>query len=441
LSAHPFLTRLQGETLTARTGSVRRIFPTYLEADGPSAALGDLCHVAANGDEAGILAQVTAVLDDRIILSPIEQKVPTQAGARVALASQGRAVPVGDGFVGRAIDAMGRPIDGGPQIVAAEHGALDGQTVSPMERRSPRTPLQSGVRAIDGLLTLGQGQRIGVFAAAGVGKTSLMVQLASQVLADHCVICLVGERGREVEAFWNDSLSPAGRSRSTLVAATSDQTAAMRLRAANYALSLAEAWRAKGRQVLLLVDSMTRLAMALREIGLAAGEPPTMRAYTPSVFATIPRLVERCGALKSGGSITAVMTVLSENDEVEDPISELMKSLLDGHIILSRSLAERGHFPAIDVPRSVSRLAPDVMSPAHRASAQQGAAILSTYEASRTLIETGLYVAGSSAEIDLAIARRPALMRFLAQDRGQQTDFAATVSGLTAAVGAHVSPS
>jgi flagellum-specific ATP synthase len=253
-----------------------------------------------------------------------------------------------------------------------------------------------------------------VFAAPGVGKTTLLGRLAAQVGADHCVLCLVGERGREVEALWS-GLAPEARARTVLVAATSDETAAMRAQAVEQALALAGQWRARGRHVLLLLDSATRYAMALREIGLAAGEPPTVRAYTPGVFSALPRLVERCGARRDGGAITAVMTVLSETDDVDDPITEVMKSLLDGHLVLSRRIAEQGRHPAIDVPRSLSRLAGQVMSPAHRDLAARALASMSAYEATRTLIDAGVYVAGSNAETDAAVRQRPALEAFLAQ--------------------------
>ena len=369
-------------------------------------------------------------------LAPFEDKPATFPGARVTASRDAATAPVGDAFLGRAINALGWAIDGGDLIRTDKRRPLGGGSISPLDRTTPNVVFETGVRAIDGLLTLGQGQRVGVFAASGVGKTSLLAQLIRQVDADRCVICLVGERGREVEALWNRELSAKARARTTLVAATSDQSAAMRVRAGEQALALAEQWRAEGRQVLLLLDSVTRLAMAMREIGLAAGEPPTVRAYTPGVFAAIPKIVERCGALKSGGSITAIMTVLSETDEMDDPISEMMKSLLDGHILLSRSLAEQGHYPAIDVSRSISRLASGLMSPDHRKAAAETASLLGTYEASRTLVEAGVYSAGANPVLDRALAQRPGILAFLKQDQNDRTEFAQSRVRLAEIVGA-----
>jgi len=288
----------------------------------------------------------------------------------------------------------------------------------------------TGIRAIDGLLPLARGQRIGIFAAPGVGKTTLLGQLAAQVIADRCVICLVGERGREVESLWSSGLTADARSRTALVASTSDETAAMRVQAVEQGLEIAADWRAHGHHVLLLLDSATRYAMALREIGLAAGEPPTIRAYTPGVFAALPRLVERCGAIRDGGAITAVMTVLSETDDVDDPITEVMKSLLDGHIILSRRIAEQGRYPAVDLPRSVSRLAEKVMTVEHRDLARQAMASIGNYESARTLIDAGVYATGSNMETDAAIRQRPALEAFLDQADGRPEHPDATLAAL-----------
>lgn len=417
--SHPFVESLALVDPVARVGRVTRIMPTHIEADGPNLPLGALCDIETNG--APVAAMVARVDMHAIALVPFEDRLETYSGARVTARDSRGHVPVGDAFVGRAVDALARPIDGGPGIRTARHGQLRGADQPLLGRLSPRARLETGIRAVDALLTIGQGQRIGLFAAAGVGKTSLMAQLARQVTADRCVICLVGERGREVDALWHDGLSAEARAITVLVAATSDQSAAMRARACDTALALADHWRSEGLHVVLLLDSVTRLAMALREIGLAAGEPPTVRAYTPSVFSIIPKLVERCGALKSGGAITALMTVLAETDDVDDPVSEMMKSLLDGHFILSRTLAEQGHFPAIDVPRSISRLATKLQSPAERSVAQAAVALLSTYEQSRILIESGVYAQGANAALDDAIARRPALLEFLRQRPDERT--------------------
>ena len=434
---HPFLNRVRSADLVGRVGRVQRILPTFIEADGPNMPLGSLCHVEAlsgSGDIAAtpVLAEVVSVNANAIILVPFDDGARTFSGARVEACKDIERAPVGDALLGRAVDSLGRPIDGKGPIRSQSFVPLTKVTTAPLTRTSPKRVFETGVRAIDAFLTLGEGQRVGVFAASGVGKTSLMTQLAKQAKADRCVICLVGERGREVEALWSEGLSPEARAKTALVAATSDQAAAMRVRAGDYALALAEYWRAEGHHVLLLLDSITRLAMAMRETGLAAGEPPTLRAYTPSVFSAIPKLVERCGALKSGGAITSIMTVLSETDDIDDPISEMLKSLLDGHIILSRPLAERGHFPAIDVPRSISRLSKGLMSERHRNDAQNGIALLSTYETSRTLIESGVYLSGSSPEIDRAIERRPAIMQYLKQKATERTPFATATESLTA---------
>lgn len=433
MSASPWLQRLNATDPVLRTGRVQKILPSYIEADGPNVSIGALCLVEARSlvGPCSFHAEVVRVNADSVILSPFEDRARTFSGAEVKACAEANIVPVGKAFLGRGIDALGSPIDGKGPIIPDEFHPLHGVALSPLERVSPSEVLETGVRAIDGLLTLGKGQRIGVFAASGVGKTSLLTQLAQQVRSDICILCLVGERGREVESIWNQGLDDAARARATLVAATSDQSAAMRVRAAHLALALAEYWRAAGKQVLLVLDSTTRLAMAMREIGLAAGEPPTMRAYTPNVFSAIPKMVERCGALKSGGAITAVMTVLSETDDVDDPVCELMKSILDGHIILSRSLAEQAHFPAIDVSRSVSRQAEGLVKSVHRRDALQVLEWLSVYESSSTLIDTGLYVKGSNERIDKAIERRPEIIRFLKQERTERTSVSVTLASLS----------
>lgn len=429
--------RLRSVDTVLRTGRVCKIMSTQIEASGPHVPLGTLCTVAGRSGsrESSFIAEVVRVDEERVALSPLEDGAVSYAGALVTASAWADMVPVGEALLGRVVDSLGRAADSMGPIRASAHRPLHSTLPAALERISPREILQTGVRAIDGLLTLGKGQRIGIFAASGVGKTSLITQLARQMVADVLVLCLVGERGREVEKIWTHSLDAAARARTTVVAATSDQSAAMRVRAAHYALAVADHWRAQGKHVLLVVDSATRLAMALREIGLAAGEPPTVRAYTPNIFAVIPKMVERCGALRSGGAITAVLTVLSETDENDDPVCELMKSLLDGHILLSRNLAEQAHFPAIDVCRSISRQAEDLVLAADRANALQLLEWLGLQQSSRTLIEAGLYVKGTNPRIDKAVERHPSILQFLKQDRGENTSLAATWNSMTKIAG------
>jgi flagellum-specific ATP synthase len=418
MSVHRFQERLRHVDPVLRRGRVRRILPTSIEADGPNVALGTLCAVETSGPagRGESLAEVVRVNPDSLVLTPLEEGFTTFAGAIVRAGQQSHSVPAGPALLGRAVDALGRATDGLAPIRNDQMFPLHGVAPNPLDRVSPPEILETGIRAIDGLVTLGKGQRVGVFAASGVGKTTLVAQFARDVKADIVILCLVGERGREVEALWHAGLDADARARSTLVAATSNPSAAMRVRASRYALALAEYWRDKGKHVLLLLDSVTRLAMALRELGLAAGEPPTLRAYTPSVFAQLPKLVERCGALRAGGAISAIFTVLSETDDIDDPVSELMKSLLDGHIVLSRTLAEAGQFPAIDPCRSVSRQSDGLVPPAQRGAARQVLEWINIERSARTLVDAGLYAKGANPDLDRALEKRAGIAEFLKQD-------------------------
>jgi len=412
---------------TVRThGFVRAVGSGMVRASGPATRLGQLCRIEAAEP---VTAEVVAVDGDGVTMVPLDRATEVRLGARVE-AGPDDAFPVGDKFAGRAVDALGRPIDGGASIGRDAASTAAAGLAPPLDRVSPASALATGVRAIDGLLTLGVGQRVGIFAASGVGKTSLVEQLAAQVRCDRAIVCLIGERGREVTAFWESLPTGSAGARATLVAATSDESPAMRARAADQALALAEFWRDRGEHVLLLLDSATRLAMALREIGLAAGAPPTVRAYTPNVFTALPRLVERCGALRSGGAITAVMTVLTETDDGDDPVAEVMKSLLDGHILLGRGLAERGHFPAIDVVRSISRQSSRLVTPDHADAMRSAAALLADYDENRIMIESGFYRPGSSPRIDRAIAARDRLDAFLRQPADESVPMDETRDGL-----------
>ncbi|MEH3101080.1 FliI/YscN family ATPase [Sphingomonas adhaesiva] len=414
-------------------GRVRRLRSGEVEADGPDAPVGAHCWI---GDDPArrVRAQVVSIAEGRVLLSPFASVERLCVGDRVEACGAGRDAMVGDGFAGRAIDALGRPLDGGGDIAGHDGAPVEAPRV--LDRVTPAHPFATGIRAIDGLLTLGRGQRMGIFAASGVGKTSLVEQLLAQAACDRVVICLVGERGREVEAFWRAMRASPQGARTTLVAATADDSAPMRARSVDVALRLAEYWRDRGEHVLLIVDSITRLAMALREIGMLAGEPPTARAYTPNVFRELPIIVERCGAVRRGGAITALFTVLSETDEVDDPIVEVMKSLLDGHIVLSRRLAQAGHFPAIDVARSISRLFDRLADRDHRAAAARCRAAMATYDEARILIESGMYKSGSDRAIDGAMALREKIQTFLRQPREQSAGWAEMRAGLLAVAGA-----
>lgn len=426
--------RVEASDFAPRYGHVRSVAPGIIEASGPDGTLGELCAIEIAGGEQ-VLAEIVAVDEQRVLLSPLDHIRSVSLGARVEALVNGSDILVGDAFAGRAVDALGHPIDGLPPSRTSDHGPLHGRVPSPLERVAPTARTSTGVKAIDALLTLGKGQRVGIIAASGVGKTSLMEQLAFQSEADHVILCLVGERGREVEALWSAIRARKDQQRFTIVAATSDESAAHRARSPLVALALAEHWRAQGRHVLLFIDSVTRLAMALREIGLAAGSPPTVRAYTPNVFTVLPRIVERCGGVQSGGAITAVMTVLSETDDVDDPIVELMKSLLDGHIILSRSIAEQGHFPAIDVIRSVSRGIEARLGPEHRSALREALAMLGAYREAQVMIETGAYRSGTNPLLDRAISRYDLIQQFLRQTMEESVSFGDAASGLIAAVG------
>jgi flagellum-specific ATP synthase len=434
--SHAIQQRLRAVDPILRIGHVLGIQGPWIEADGPNAPLGTLCRIEPFDAEAEALyAEIIRVAPGQVVLSPFDTHANIVVGARITAVESIKQVGVGRNYLGRAIDALGQPLDAGGDIVPDAWAPLQGVRINPLRRRSPSAMLATGVRAIDGLLTLGQGQRIGVFAASGVGKTTLMRSIADAADVDIVIYCLVGERGREVEALWNEGLSDAARERATLVAATSDQSAAMRVRACHYALALAEYWRDQGKHVLLLLDSVTRLAMAMREIGLAAGEPPTIRAYTPGVFAAIPQLVERCGALSGSGAISAIMTVLSETDDIDDPVSEMMKSLLDGHILLAREIAERGQYPAIDISRSISRQAEGLVSPEQREHIQTVREWLSIWEQSRMLIDSGLYKAGTNRVLDHAIERQDDIRFFLTQSSMERADRQTVLAGLAKLAG------
>ena len=401
--------------LARRSGRVSQFFGLVVEAAGPDAFLGEVCEVYSRSQRQPISAEVVGLKDGKVLLMPYGDLRGIAAGSEVIATGRPAGIPIGDALLGRVIDAFGRPLDGKPLQVPAAQSHFRLEPHNPLSRSRIREVMETGVRCIDCLLTLGKGQRVGIFSGSGVGKSTLLGMIARNVKSDVNVIALIGERGREVLEFIERNLGAEGLRRSVVVVATSDQPALTRCRAAYSATAIAEHFRDAGKDVLLIMDSMTRFAMAQREIGLSVGEPPTARGYTPSVFAALPRLLERGGTAEGKGATTAIYTVLVEGDDLNDPIADSMRATLDGHIVLSRDLANHGHYPAIDLLNSVSRLLPDLASADERELAQQTVAALSAHAKSRDLIDVGAYRAGSNPELDAALRIMPDLERFLRQ--------------------------
>ncbi|TCP34364.1 FliI/YscN family ATPase [Sphingomonas sp. BK235] len=408
---------LDGARTLDRRGRITEILGTTLKVTGIAARIGEACEVIEPATGHVVPVEVVGIAGKATVLTPLADVRGLSVDAEVIVRPGDDRVAHGDALLGRVLDARGTPIDDGPPLPATlPRGALHAPAPSPMRRRLIDTPLPTGVRAIDTLLTLGRGQRMGVFAAAGGGKSTLLGSLARFAAADVIVIALIGERGREVREFIEDALGAAGLARSVIVCATSDRAAMERVRAAYQATAIAEGFRAQGKDVLLLMDSVTRFARALREIGLAAGEPAVRRGFPPSVFAELPRLFERAGA-DERGTITAVYTVLLEDEDEGDPIGEEVRSILDGHILLSRKLGSAGHYPAIDVLGSLSRLFPRLAGAEHRAAATRVRALLAKHAEIEFLVQVGEYKPGADALADRAIAAKPeidALLRQLA---------------------------
>lgn len=419
---------IRGARRLRPTGEVTRVVGTTLEAEGLLAQVGSICWVGLE-DGRLVSAEVVGFRDGRITLVPFGDITGVRPGSPVRLREEQFRVPVGPAVLGRVLDGFGRPIDGrGP--LEAPTRVVGGTPPHPLTRAPVAHPISTGVRAIDGLLTVGKGQRLGIFAGSGVGKSTLLAMIARHSSADLAVIALIGERGREVQEFIDHQLGQRGLARSTVVVATSDQPALLRLKAAEVATAIAESFRDdQGADVVLLMDSVTRLAMAQREIGLGAGEPPALRGYPPSVFAYLPRLMERAGNTDRG-TLTAFYTVLVEGDDLSEPVADTVRSVLDGHVVLSRALAERGHYPAIDVLASVSRTMPSIVSPEHLRLATALRATLAEYEEARDLVEVGAYQPGSNPAVDRAIRLRPAITAYLRQGLEETANLTAAVEGL-----------
>lgn len=397
-----------------RTGRISRVQASIVESRGPKVALGELCELQlADGRLAE--AEVVALRERTVVLMPYDDTQGLTVGATVVARGQQPSLGVGDEMLGRVIDPFGRPLDGGSPIHTRRRMPLRAAPINPLDRVPIQVPLNTGVRAIDGLLPLGSGQRMGIFAGSGIGKSSLMGMLARNIRSEVNVVALIGERGREVQDFVIHNLSPDALARTVIVVATSDQPAVSRARAAHAATAIAEYFRDAGRQVFLLMDSVTRFAMARREIDMAAGQPATARGYTPAVFAEIPALCERCGNLRSGGSITAMYTVLVEGDDHNEPIADCLRATLDGQIVLTRELANEGHYPAIDVLQSISRLENHLADKIHLEDARRMRALLAVHRRQREMVDMGLYKAGHNPELDEALCLLPAITAFLRQ--------------------------
>lgn len=415
------------------TGRVRELVGLLIGSDGPAAALGDFCEVLTASGRT-VRTQVVGFRDGRVLLMPLEETGGLQPGDRVIARPEAAKVDVSHRLMGRVLDGFGRPMDGGPAIEAEASYDLYSSPPGPLEREHITEPLVTGVRAIDSLLPLGKGQRVGIFGGSGVGKSTLLGALARHHAADVSVIALIGERNREVREFIEKELSQEGLKRSVVVVATSDMPAPLRIRAGFVALAVAEYFRDQGKSVLLVMDSVTRLAMAQREIGLATGEPPGQKGYTPSVFNLLPKIFERAGRFKKG-SITGFFTVLVEGDDFNEPITDAVRAILDGHIILSRQIGAMGHYPAIDVLQSVSRLASTVAGGEQSEAARRVRETLATYQQSEDLINLGAYAAGSNPALDSAIRVRPALLEFLRQPPEENVPLQDTLQGLYSLVG------
>ncbi|HEY9077890.1 MAG TPA: flagellar protein export ATPase FliI [Anaerolineaceae bacterium] len=414
------------------SGRVVQVVGLTIEAVGLECHIGEVCEVRASQSEA-VLTEVVGFREDRILLMPLGDIQGIQSGSPVYPISKAFLAPVGTKLLGRVLDGLGQPIDQGPVFERIETAATNRLPPHPLQRKPITEPLITGVRVIDGMLTCGKGQRMGIFAGSGVGKSTLMGSIARNAHSDVSVIALVGERGREVREFLERDLGEDGLSHSVVVVSTSDQPALVRLKAAFVAITIAEYFRDLGMDVIFMMDSVTRFAMAQREVGLAIGEPPASRGYTPSVFSLLPKLLERAGT-SDHGSITGFFTVLVEGDDFNEPICDAVRSILDGHIILSRTLASRNHYPAIDVLNSVSRVMPAITSKEHRAYAAQARKHLATYEKARDLVNIGAYVNGSDPEIDAALTVMPAVTAFLQQDQVDSTPFEETQQRLARAL-------
>ncbi|HSW40443.1 MAG TPA: FliI/YscN family ATPase [Acidobacteriota bacterium] len=412
-------------------GSVKRAVGLVVESLGPPVSVGELCEIMSRDQSGGCIpAEVVGFKDNYVISMPLNKVHGVKLGDKIICRKKKATVPVGPELLGRVVNALGEPIDDLGPIRSVEDYLLQPPETNPLERKNIDEPLGTGVRAIDGLLTCGKGQRIGIFGGSGIGKSTLLGMMARHTSADVNVISLVGERGREVRNFIEKDLGKEGLKRSVMVVSTSDQPPLLRIRAALVATTIAEYFRDMGKDVLLVMDSVTRFAMAQREVGLAAGEPPSSKGYTPSVFALLPRLLERAGNFRSGGSITGFYTVLVEGDDMSEPIADAVRSLLDGHIVLNREMAWRNHYPCIDILSSVSRLMNDLVPHSYQMNAGKIREWIATYRKAEDMINIGAYAKGSNPKVDLAISKIDAVNGYLMQRSDEREDLEKAFAGL-----------
>lgn len=413
--------QLVNRTYETRLGKVVKVVGLTVESIGPAAKLNDLCHIVSLDGSQTVNAEVVGFRDDRVLLMPFGNTTGVGPGSRVENTGEPLKVSVSDELLGKALDGLGNPIDG-TVIDTSEYYSVEESPPDPMSRQLIDKELSLGVKAVDGLITVGKGQRIGIFAGSGVGKSTLMGMFARNTKADVNVIALIGERGREVREFIERDLGPEGMSRSVVVVATSDKPALIRNKAAKTATAIAEYFRDQGKDVLLMMDNLTRFSMAQREIGLASGEPPVTRGYPPSVYAEMPKLLERAGNGKKG-SITGIYAVLVDGDDFNEPISDTARGILDGHIVLSRKMAQKNHYPAIDVLQSISRVMSTIASDNHKKNAGIMREVLASYNDAEDLINIGAYKAGSNPKIDYAISKIDEVNSFLCQQTYEKVGF------------------
>ena len=431
--------RLERPERPIEAGKVTRVVGLIIEGSVPEARIGSLCEIAVQGQRS-VLAEVVGFRDQTALMMPLGAIGGIEMGSTVTPRRTTAMVPVGDDMLGRVFDGLGVPLDDLGPVKYTAQMPIYADPINPMRRRIIDEPAWMGIKAIDCMLTCGRGQRVGIFAGSGVGKSVTLGMMARNCASDINVIALIGERGREVLSFIEQDLGPEGLARSVVVAATSDMAPLVRIRAAWYATTIAEYFRKQGKHVVLMMDSVTRFAMAQREIGLATGEPPATRGYTPSVFALLPRLLERAGRDEGPGSITGIYTVLVEGDDLNDPIGDAVRSILDGHIVLSRDLAARNHYPAIDVLSSASRVMVDVTANEHRAAAGVIRELLSAYHRAEDLINIGAYKHGANAIIDRAIAQIEPINRLLRQSVGERIRYETSVRDMQGIVSAGAGP-